>query len=527
MKRILLFISLAIALVGCTKDEIIPTDTNIITGYHNNLQTKTDFGTPSNTTIPFVWSDGDKIWNGSQQSGAATLNPNGSASFTFGFEPTGIIYYNMTGSSATTAIVPAEQDAAKHLGLNGDFACSNINDGKFTLNHTTSYLWFDILSLPSGYTLKTITLDVDDTVIAGTAEWKGTSFELSEDCSSTITLSVNKETVTGAEVVMVVFPAQISSAEITYTLTSGGITKYYKQNLGEKTLVQGNTYKISVNLSTAPVYELRTLTFEDSDSKFTSYELEYFNNKEISNWSDLIADNQYNDYILGYDPSWSGVCIPTEDSHYCWYDENNTFLAHDFPYNYYTYCYAGGGHAISNYASNDYASHGDYNCQLTVYDKDANGLVTTGGGHNGSNNFAMHYGYCDNSDYNQTTEDALPAIYFKDGKARLIDHLWVCLSTYEYYCLYDGNEFTDPLGEGDYVNIEAIGHKEDGTTEKISIRVADLQNGVIDDWTKWDLSALGKVKKVQFNIIGTNDNGYGFSQPAYFAYDDVAVRFEN
>jgi hypothetical protein len=55
--------------------------------------------------------------------------------------------------------------------------------------------------------------------------------------------------------------------------------------------------------------------------------------------------------------------------------------------------------------------------------------------------------------------------------------------------------------------------------------VADLQNGVIDDWTKWDLTALGKVIKVQFNIIGTNDNGYGFSQPAYFAYDDVAVQF--
>ena len=57
--------------------------------------------------------------------------------------------------------------------------------------------------------------------------------------------------------------------------------------------------------------------------------------------------------------------------------------------------------------------------------------------------------------------------------------------------------------------------------------MADLKSGVIDDWTKWDLSSLGKVKRVQFNIIGTNDNGFGFSQPAYFAYDDVAVRFEN
>lgn len=46
------------------------------------------------------------------------------------------------------------------------------------------------------------------------------------------------------------------------------------------------------------------------------------------------------------------------------------------------------------------------------------------------------------------------------------------------------------------------------------------------EWTKWDLSVLGKVAKVDFNITGSSDNGYGFSQPAYFAYDDVAVRFE-
>lgn len=270
--------------------------------------------------------------------------------------------------------------------------------------------------------------------------------------------------------------------------------------------------------------ELRTLTFEDANAQFTPYELEYFNNKQITTWSDLIAEDQYGDYILGYG-TWMGECIPTDDSHYSWYDENNTFLAHDFPLNYDSYCFAGGGHAISNYVSSDYAEYGNYMYQLTAYDKDANGLVTSGGGHNGSDNFAVHYGYYDGSSYNQTTEDDLPAIYFKDGEARIIDHLYVCLTTYEYYCLYEGNGLTAPMGEGDYVIIEAIGHKEDGTTNKISIRVADYHDGVIDDWTKWDLTALGEVVKVNFNIIGTNDNGYGFSQPAYFAYDDVAVQF--
>lgn len=42
---------------------------------------------------------------------------------------------------------------------------------------------------------------------------------------------------------------------------------------------------------------------------------------------------------------------------------------------------------------------------------------------------------------------------------------------------------------------------------------------------KMGFTALGKVVKIDFNVTGSNDNGYGFSQPAYFAYDDVAVRF--
>ena len=49
---------------------------------------------------------------------------------------------------------------------------------------------------------------------------------------------------------------------------------------------------------------------------------------------------------------------------------------------------------------------------------------------------------------------------------------------------------------------------------------------IVTEWTKWDLSSLGKVAKISFNMAGSSDNGYGFSQPAYFAYDDVAVAFE-
>ena len=51
----------------------------------------------------------------------------------------------------------------------------------------------------------------------------------------------------------------------------------------------------------------------------------------------------------------------------------------------------------------------------------------------------------------------------------------------------------------------------------------------VKEWTKWDLSSLGKVARVEFNLVGSEElyeSGYGLGAPGYFAYDDVAVIFE-
>ena len=48
----------------------------------------------------------------------------------------------------------------------------------------------------------------------------------------------------------------------------------------------------------------------------------------------------------------------------------------------------------------------------------------------------------------------------------------------------------------------------------------------MEEWTKIDLSQLGKVSKLTFNLECGVDNGYGMSMPAYFAFDDVEVLFD-
>lgn len=269
-------------------------------------------------------------------------------------------------------------------------------------------------------------------------------------------------------------------------------------------------------------YELRILSFEDGTEQFEAYTITGFDSASqsyydhpVAKWSDLIDTPEYGGPLTYGDMGYSGEMRGCD---YHWYDEGNTGLASEFPVNYGSKVYWGGGHVVSNYASTDYKTYGSYMHQMTVYGPEGKG------GHNGTPNFGIHYGYIDGSGYNMT--EVLPYIYFMDGEARVIDHMWVNNSCYAISCFADGNGLTANIGENDYVKIVATGYTADGGTTTSEFYLCNGPEHFVTEWAKWDLSELGAVVKVDFNILGSSDNGYGFSQPSYFAYDDVAVRFD-
>ena len=268
-------------------------------------------------------------------------------------------------------------------------------------------------------------------------------------------------------------------------------------------------------LPASSAYELRVLTFEDADYKGGT------NFACGNNWTSLIDDPQYGGPLLYGE----GSGFSSLEEAYTWTDTSNTELRSTLCNGYNSWCYWSGGHAVSNYASGDIAAYGGYTTQLTVYKKGVSGLTRTGGGHNGSDNFAVHYGYMDGSQYNMTTE--LPSISFDDGESRVIDSMYVTTTTYLLNCCINGNDLTANIGENDWIKLVATGYDAAGKkTGETDLYLVNGPKNIVMDWTKWDLSVLGKVAKVTFNVTGSSDNGYGFSQPAYFAYDDVIVRFE-
>ena len=563
MKKSLLLIMTVALFAACQKEETVVSsmvESLIVTG-NCNADTRTAFGSPNSSEIPYKWSAGDYIWLGNNKSSAiaeeCTL-----AQFEFrggtAIVGTGHIFYNMTGQ-AKNAKVLASQTADGNLGNDGDFGYATLDEyNSFYLEHKTAYVWFDTKSNDSDMPkLLSITLATEGVEIAGeriynfaSGEWDNTT----TNGSSTITLNfeggkVLQSANEGVMAAMVVLPAEVGGTTLTVTYAFEDESTFTEVKTPSKNFVSGATQRIATTINKSDLtqkepeldYELRVLTFEDADAKFEPYSLDYAG-VEINTWSNLIDSPQYGG------PLTYGDYMTTM---YTWWDENNTELMHTFPDNY-AYCFWGGGHAISNYWGEGYSDEdrdkhiakyygedyvaenagndqmlGWFNLQLLIPVK----------AHSGDN-FCVHYGYKDFFSYVEN----LPELSFADGEARVIDHMWVTNTNYTLNQLYNGvkseagNTFGgnwEGLTENAWLKIVAQGFDDvdaDAYAEPISEVEFYLVQGmnVVTDWQKWDLSGLGKVAKVRFNFAYSDEMGgrYGFTIPGYFAYDDVAVRFD-
>lgn len=522
MKQIFIALAAALLVVGCAADDTTTfTEEYALVGYTDG-ESRTDFGTPTDTKIPFVWSEGDKVWVGQTASTAASIASDGSATFGgFTTEPTGTVYYNMTGEGAD-AVIPAAQDNAKTLGANGDFGYATIANGAFSLRHATAYLWFDVdASAVSGAALQTITV-MADAPLAGKATFDGSVFGTVSEGANTITLTINSNEKPAAAVVL---PTTVTGLTIRYQFKVGEATKYLTQTLAGKSLAAGKCYKINATATEENLkdYYLRTLTFEDADAKFTPYTLDYCS-LNVEKWSDLIADVQ----APGGSELLYGTGYDYFSARYHWYDEGNTNLTHTFVSNEAyggSFALSSGGIAISNYhfdgdigslSMNLYDSNSAYNYQLSII-----GSATE------QNNFACAY----NDSVVGST--ACNEIAFGDDVARTIDHLYVTIPVITYRSIKDGSDFSAAYDDDDHLKLVATGIKADGSTSTAEILLAagGDETTWATTWTKWDLSSLGAVKRIILHMeeaqsISYDDVTYYYCSPLYVAMDNIAVRFE-
>lgn len=233
----------------------------MLTGF-SGRGTRTGFGGAEDGAVPFLWSAGDYIWASNTRSEAIA---EGGSQATFIFESiatadTYDVFYNLTGPAAATALIPAEQTQQAagelNLGQNGDFGYAKAQNGTFTLEHATSYVWFDTYSSDVTSNLLSITLSVSGgQTIAGETTFADGKLG---DCkgSSSVTLSFGEEGIalpsqssdTDVFAAMVLYPADLSAAtvSIVYKFADGSV---YLQTKSGKTLTPGHTLRLSTQIA--------------------------------------------------------------------------------------------------------------------------------------------------------------------------------------------------------------------------------------------------------------------------------------
>ncbi|MEG1554496.1 MAG: DUF4465 domain-containing protein [Rikenellaceae bacterium] len=166
-----------------------------------------------------------------------------------------------------------------------------------------------------------------------------------------------------------------------------------------------------------------------------------------------------------------------------------------------------------------------YQNQCSVYYKDP---VTSLGGHNGSQAFIVAYcsvggmgGGNSNMDF-QTV-----------GKEAVIDHVFITNGTYAYLSMLNGDSFAKKFSytDKDWFKLTFVGYNKSGVkTGSVDFYMADFRTpsspGIVTEWTKVDLSSLGKVNKIEFLMDSSDVGSYGMNTPGYFCMDDIVVRGE-
>lgn len=243
-----------------------------------------------------------------------------------------------------------------------------------------------------------------------------------------------------------------------------------------------------------PVEPIVVLTFEDSD----------YQGGVSGYWTSLVDSPEYGGHLLyGEDPTdWTAT-----DIEYEWCDKDGTNLSGG-TFTEYGFSFSFGGSAISNYVIADETT-ADYTRQLSLWSEKAQGK----GGHNDSANFCVVYTGLGMGMY--------PELRFADGKEYTIDHLYIANIAWVANSLL--NVAGEKGGADDWFSVTATGYDADDEVTGESEFFLFEKGRIVKEWTKWDLTSLGKVAYIAFECKGSVMNGYGLATPAYFAIDDVAV----
>ncbi len=194
---------------------------------------------------------------------------------------------------------------------------------------------------------------------------------------------------------------------------------------------------------------------------------------------------------------WDGFTITKSGDTTDWYSETSDWVSHQW------YSITGGGVKTEN---------GEIVASDGVAEADPEAPFLVG-----------YYG----SDYAGATYEACN-VMFNDGNQYMVMGVYVTNHTWPYYSYTNGDDFARAFDqEGDFLKIIAHGIDADGNeTATSEFILASYNNGelqAVDQWTWWDLSALGVVDQINFTMDSSDKGDWGINTAKYFCMDKLQV----
>ena len=186
-----------------------------------------------------------------------------------------------------------------------------------------------------------------------------------------------------------------------------------------------------------------------------------------------------------------------------------------------------GGWLFTNTYWPEYSAWGGFTASnhtdMTQTGLSAQYTAATGAGYDGSTQYGVAYvmGYGVPTD-----------VYAADGQEHTVTGFYVTNNLWAYQSITEGDYSSTPFGgisgnDPDWFKLTAIGKNTAGqTVGTAEFYLADYrfdnneEDYVVDTWEWFDLSPLGAVHTISFELSSTKNNDYGMLTPAYFCIEN-------
>jgi hypothetical protein len=99
-------------------------------------------------------------------------------------------------------------------------------------------------------------------------------------------------------------------------------------------------------------------------------------------------------------------------------------------------------------------------------------------------------------------------------------------STYAYFDMLDGSDFSDAFEDGDWFKVVFKGFDGDVQTGKVEFYLADCRDGkntLVREWTEVNLRKLGQPELITIGFESSDVGEWGINTPKYVCLDNFKV----